>query len=98
MRNSHEQPPTIADASTLTMWRKSSYSGGDSGQCLEVSDAWRKSTYSDGESGDRLEVNDTARPTHIPVRDSKNPTGPAIAFGAGAWTTFIESTVKGGKA
>ena len=28
----------IPDASTLTAWRKSSYSGGDNGSCLEVSD------------------------------------------------------------
>ncbi|MBC7270560.1 MAG: DUF397 domain-containing protein [Streptomyces sp.] len=27
---------TIPDASALTAWRKSSYSGGDSGDCLEV--------------------------------------------------------------
>ncbi|AWE50741.1 MULTISPECIES: DUF397 domain-containing protein [Streptomyces] len=29
----------IPDASVLTSWRKSSYSGGDSGDCLEVADA-----------------------------------------------------------
>lgn len=28
----------IPDASTLPAWRKSSHSGGDSGECLEVSD------------------------------------------------------------
>ncbi|MFE2647587.1 DUF397 domain-containing protein [Streptomyces nigra] len=28
----------IRDASVLTSWRKSSYSGGDSGDCLEVAD------------------------------------------------------------
>ncbi|MYW68465.1 DUF397 domain-containing protein [Streptomyces sp. SID8379] len=89
MSNVSEQPATIPDASALTMWRKSSYSGGSSGDCLEVSDAWRKSTYSGGDSGDCLEVNDTARPTHVPVRDSKHATGPAIVFGAGAWTAFV---------
>ncbi|MEV8434037.1 DUF397 domain-containing protein [Streptomyces sp. HUAS 31] len=36
-----------------------------------------------------LEVNDSARPTHIPVRDSKTPTGPAILFSASAWTEFV---------
>ncbi|MFB8755897.1 DUF397 domain-containing protein [Streptomyces nigra] len=29
---------SIPDASTLTSWRKSSYSGGSSGDCLEVAD------------------------------------------------------------
>lgn len=28
--------PGISDASTLTNWFKSSYSGGDQGECLEV--------------------------------------------------------------
>jgi hypothetical protein len=66
-RNGH----TIPDASVLTSWRKASYSGGSSGDCLEVHDA--------------------ARPTHIPVRDSKTPTGPAIVFSAPAWSAFVAS-------
>ncbi|MBO1334835.1 DUF397 domain-containing protein [Streptomyces sp. VRA16 Mangrove soil] len=52
---------------------------------------WRKSTYSGGDSGQCLEVDDTARPTHIPVRDSKNPTGATVTFGDTAWTAFIGS-------
>jgi hypothetical protein len=95
MQSSNDQQHvTIPDASVLPMWRKSSYSGGESGQCLEVSDAyvtavWRKSTYSGGSSGDCLEVNDAARPACIPVRDSKNPHGPAVVFTAPAWTSFV---------
>jgi hypothetical protein len=72
----------------VTHWRKSSYSGESGGNCLEVA-AWRKSTYSGGSGGSCLEVNDAARPTHIPVRDSKNPTGPAIVFSASAWSAFV---------
>ncbi|MFF9015901.1 DUF397 domain-containing protein [Streptomyces sp. NPDC014870] len=83
-------PTSIPDASVLSAWRKSSYSGGDSGECLEVSDTWRKSSYSGGESGACLEVNDAARPDHVPVRDSKNPTGPALLFPALAWTAFVD--------
>ncbi|MGW4753476.1 DUF397 domain-containing protein [Streptomyces chartreusis] len=64
-RSEHTNP----DPSALIAWRKSSYSGGSSGSCLEV--------------------NDAARPTHIPVRDSKTPTGPAIVFSASAWTEFV---------
>ncbi|MHC0432192.1 DUF397 domain-containing protein [Streptomyces sp. O3] len=86
---------SIPDASVVPMWRKSSYSGGSSGDCLEVSDAyvtaaWRKSTYSGGESGDCLEVNDIC-PACVPVRDSKNPHGPALVFGPAAWTAFVAS-------
>lgn len=62
---------TIPDASALTAWRKSSYSGGSSDSCLEV--------------------NDTARPAHVPIRDSKNPTGPAIIFSAPVWSAFVTS-------
>lgn len=83
----------IPDASVLPAWRKSSYSGGDSGECLEVSEAyatWRKSTYSGGSSGDCLEVNDACT-AHVPVRDSKNPHGPAVLFAATAWTSFISA-------
>ncbi|GAA3368551.1 hypothetical protein GCM10020367_07360 [Streptomyces sannanensis] len=91
MRSSSEHV-SIPDASALPMWRKSTYSGGSSGDCLEVSDAyiaaWRKSTYSGGDSGDCLEVNDTC-PACVPVRDSKNPHGPAVVFTSPAWTSFV---------
>ncbi|WP_329581661.1 DUF397 domain-containing protein [Streptomyces sp. NBC_01361] len=70
--HSNEPLPRILDASALTTWRKSTYSGGDSGQCLEVSVG-----------------NDTARAAHVPVRDSKNPHGPAVVFTSGAWTAFL---------
>ncbi|WP_037647566.1 DUF397 domain-containing protein [Streptomyces flavidovirens] len=90
----------IPDASVLPVWRKSSFSGGESGACLETSDpaayaAWRKSTHSGGESGECLEVNDAACPAHVPVRDSKNPHGPAVAFAAPAWTTFVTAVRAG---
>jgi hypothetical protein len=81
---------SIPDASVVTGWRKSSYSGESGGNCVEVAD-WRKSSYSGGSSGSCLEVNDAARPTHVPVRDSKTPTGPAIILSAPAWQTFVTS-------
>lgn len=77
----------VPDASALSGWRKSSYSGGSSDSCVEVT-AWRKSTYSGDSGGSCVEVNDAARPTHVPVRDSKNPTGPAIVFSPPSWTAF----------
>ncbi|MFE6159876.1 DUF397 domain-containing protein [Streptomyces sp. NPDC056486] len=74
------------DPSAMT-WHKSSYSAGDGGNCLEVA-RWRKSTYSGGSGGDCLEVSD-GHPGLLPVRDSKNPTGPKLVFRATAWSAFI---------
>lgn len=68
-------PRYIPDASALTTWRKSSYSGGDNGSCVEVAD---------GVSG------------LVPVRDSKDPQGPALLFPTEAWVGFIDS-VKAGR-
>jgi hypothetical protein len=48
---------------------------------------WRKSTYSSGEGGQCVEVAD-GLPV-IPVRDSKDPEGPALIFPPAAWTAFI---------
>ncbi|WP_327396389.1 DUF397 domain-containing protein [Streptomyces phaeochromogenes] len=53
--------------------------------------AWRRSSYSGESGGDCLEVNDSALPARIPVRDSKNPCGPAVTFSAPAWTAFVTS-------
>ncbi|MFF9242747.1 DUF397 domain-containing protein [Streptomyces sp. NPDC014801] len=58
----------IPDASALTGWRSSSYSGESGGNCLEVTAA--------------------ALPS-VPVRDSKNPVGPALLFSAPAWSAFV---------
>lgn len=68
-------------------WRKSTYSNA-ADECLEVADNWRKSSYSSGQEA-CLEVADNIPPGVIPVRDSKNPTGPALFIRAGAWSTFI---------
>ncbi|WP_371630189.1 DUF397 domain-containing protein [Streptomyces sp. NBC_00341] len=42
--------------STARAWFKSSYSGDEGGQCLEVAYEWRKSSYSGSEGGQCLEV------------------------------------------
>ncbi|WP_112466817.1 DUF397 domain-containing protein [Streptomyces triticisoli] len=76
------------------VWRKSSYSNGDGGNCVEVAEAfpdvtaWRKSTYSNGDGGDCVEVCD-AHPGVVPVRDSKVPHGPVLTVPALAWTAFV---------
>ncbi|WP_329299356.1 DUF397 domain-containing protein [Streptomyces sp. NBC_00659] len=49
--------------------------------------AWRVSSYSGGQ-GECVETA-TNLPDLVPVRDSKRPTGPAIAFGHAAWSAFV---------
>ncbi|MDY0815166.1 DUF397 domain-containing protein [Kitasatospora purpeofusca] len=48
---------------------------------------WRKSTYSIAD-GDCIEVADGLSDI-VPVRDSKDPHGPTLAFTATAWTSFL---------
>ncbi|WP_406168699.1 DUF397 domain-containing protein [Streptomyces sp. NBC_00996] len=47
---------------------------------------YRKSSYSDDE-GECVEIA-TNIPTTIAIRDSKNPTGPALRIHPTTWTTF----------
>ncbi|MGW1298161.1 DUF397 domain-containing protein [Streptomyces sp. NPDC002533] len=51
---------------------------------------WRKSSYSGTNGGDCVEVATTPSCGSVPVRDSKNPTGPAIVLGAPAWQAFVD--------
>ncbi|WP_432057253.1 DUF397 domain-containing protein [Streptomyces sp. bgisy022] len=81
---------------SVAVWRKSSYSNGTGGNCVEVAEAfpgaahWRKSSHSNGSGGDCLEVCD-AHTGVVPVRDSKVPHGPVLTVTAPAWTTFVTS-------
>ena len=50
-------------------WRKSSYSGGNGGQCVEAATVWRKSTYSGSNGGDCVE---TAAPWRKSSRSGSN--------------------------
>jgi hypothetical protein len=68
-----------------TGWRKSSYSGGGSGNCVEV--CWRKSSYSDGGNGNCVEI--AFGPAKVGVRDSKNTAGPTLAFPQSSWRSFL---------
>ncbi|MET9858071.1 DUF397 domain-containing protein [Streptomyces smyrnaeus] len=77
-------------------WRRSSYSNGSGGNCLEVGQdfpgaaRWRKSSYSNGDGGDCVEVAAGATDGIVPVRDSKAaPTGQVITFPATQWARFI---------
>lgn len=50
--------------------------------------AWRKSSYSNSDGGSCVEVAD-GLPGVMPVRDSKDPGGPALTFGTTAWSSFV---------
>lgn len=63
---------------------------------LNVRDAhWRKSSYSGATGGECVEVGDGV-PGVVPVRDSKDPQGPALVFAAEAWAAFV-GDVKAGR-
>lgn len=57
--------------------------------------AWRKSSYSSGNGGACVEVADGMKGT-VPVRDSKDPHGPALLFRPEAWAAFV-ADVKAGR-
>ncbi|SBT49233.1 DUF397 domain-containing protein [Micromonospora narathiwatensis] len=48
---------------------------------------WRKSTRSNN-GGNCVEVADNL-PGIVALRDSKDPSGPALTFGPGAWACFV---------
>ncbi|MCX4389253.1 DUF397 domain-containing protein [Micromonospora peucetia] len=49
---------------------------------------WRKSTRSSSNGGDCVEVAGNL-PGVVGVRDSKDPTGPALFFAPTAWRVFV---------
>ncbi|MFI2509636.1 DUF397 domain-containing protein [Streptomyces sp. NPDC018972] len=55
----------------------------------------RKSSYSNGEGGSGLEVLD-GHPSDVPVRDSRNPHGPAVIVPESARSTFVAAVRSGG--
>ncbi|MFF5782863.1 DUF397 domain-containing protein [Streptomyces virginiae] len=75
---------TIQDRSGV-LWRKSSYSGGTGGDCVECSPlgtaAWRTASCGGTTGGDGT----------VAVRDSKNTGGPVFTVTAAAFTTFVRS-------
>ncbi|MFE9728672.1 DUF397 domain-containing protein [Streptomyces sp. NPDC005794] len=66
-------------------WFKSSYSGAEGGECIEV--AWRKSSYSTGDGGECVEV--AAKAARVHIRDSKQSDGPVLTVGPTAWAGFV---------
>ncbi|MGA5132262.1 DUF397 domain-containing protein [Streptomyces olivoreticuli] len=55
---------------------------------------WRKSSHSLNEN-ECVEVADRQFPGTVPIRDSKNPDGPAITPTTTAWSTFVTAVANG---
>ncbi|MEU9414199.1 DUF397 domain-containing protein [Streptomyces sp. NPDC048272] len=79
--------PNLTDA----VWRKSSCSGTNGGDCVECASlgttAWRKASYSSTNGGECVEV--ASRPCLVAVRDSKVPDGPVFTVGRAAFAAFV---------
>lgn len=74
--------------STALKWFKSSYSGDEGGQCLEVAYDWRKSSHSGNHDAACVEI--AAHPAAVHVRDSKTaPGGPVLSLAPAAWESFV---------
>ncbi|MGW6604046.1 DUF397 domain-containing protein [Streptomyces sp. NPDC055036] len=59
-----------------------------------VLNTWRKSSYSNGDGAECVEVADGLIDI-VPVRDSKNPHGPVLAFSTGDWSSFVSAVKRG---
>ncbi|GAA0334055.1 DUF397 domain-containing protein [Streptomyces blastmyceticus] len=53
----------------------------------DLAATWQKSSYSTN-GGNCVEIADNI-PNAIPIRDSKNPDGPALLVTPAAWTSFL---------
>ncbi|MFF7586588.1 DUF397 domain-containing protein [Kitasatospora purpeofusca] len=50
---------------------------------------WRKPSYSGGTNNSEYVEASLNTPGVVPVRDSKDPNGPWLAFEAGEWSAFV---------
>ncbi|MEU6171610.1 DUF397 domain-containing protein [Streptantibioticus parmotrematis] len=57
--------------------------------------AWVKSSYSNADGGDCVEYAPAFAAHVIPVRDSKDPHGPALLFTTHAWSAFVGAVKSG---
>jgi hypothetical protein len=56
---------------------------------------WRKSSYSGGNGGNCIEVGAHAGAGRVLVRDTKDRTGPMLAFNARNWQRFTDRVKAG---
>lgn len=74
-------------------WRKSTYSGPQGGQCVEVGVTWRKSSHSTGGGGNCVEV--AVAPAYVGVRDTKNRGIGQLVVAPRVWRAFVDGVVRG---
>jgi hypothetical protein len=74
------------DSMNSAPWRKSSYSGNNATDCVEVA-TWRKASYSTNESDNCVEAGVAAR-GHVLIRDTTNRDGAVLDIPAEAWDRF----------
>jgi hypothetical protein len=79
---------------TRASWRKSSYSTGNGGECVEVA-AWRKSSRSTANGGECVEVAGRPQRGAVALRDSKDPDGPVLAVTPQNWAAFTGQVKSG---
>ncbi|KAK1180380.1 DUF397 domain-containing protein [Streptomyces sp. NBS 14/10] len=57
---------------------------------------WLKSSYSGSNGGQCVEFSRSFAPVGVvPVRDSKDPHGPALIFSAEDWSSFVSAVRRG---
>lgn len=79
------------------VWRKSSHSGDNGGQCVEIGLpplTWRKSSRSDDNGGACVEVAAVAE--WAAIRDSKSPTSGTLTLSGTQWAAFRRTLKSGG--
>jgi hypothetical protein len=81
------------------VWRKSSYSNGSGGSCVEIATIPPNSTHLGGQTSTEIAVpagqaDSGAR--IVAVRDSKDRQGPVLVFSPADWQTFA-GAVKAGQ-
>jgi hypothetical protein len=62
-------------------WRKSTYSGDNGGNCVEVAELTN--------TPESIPTDDNNNNTLIAVRDSKDPDGPKLFFTTAEWDAFL---------
>jgi hypothetical protein len=67
-------------------WRKSTHSGGNGTNCVEVG-SWRKSSYSGGNGAECVEVGITS--ASVRVRDTTDRAGAVLTIPADAWRALL---------
>lgn len=69
------------------LWRTSTHSSAQGGNCVEVGVTWRKSTYSSDQGGACVEV--APSPEYVGIRDTKNRGLGHLTVSPRTWRAFV---------